>query len=248
MRNGYAILAVLILGFAIPACNTAKPQAVPQIESTPTIGATASDSAPAIVESTATKTETPSPSKTATVVTATLLPSQTETPPGVTIPLILTSTPGIAMTLTAVYSTPGAQNTRIAQQTIVAATEAVQIGGLSRSLLSQCPNPSDPPMQNWVNIPVMPQATAGQVVQTLIGSYYCFRAPVTVEEMETFYKEKLPPPGWVMQSDVNGSMVFVSLNPAGMQSLFIVSGPGNKNDLIVAINVSRPISIPTQKP
>ena len=61
----------------------------------------------------------------------------------------------------------------------------------------------------------MTQATAGQVVQTLIGSYYCFRAPVTVEEMETFYKSQLTPPNWYMQSDVNGQMVFIGISQAG---------------------------------
>jgi hypothetical protein len=131
---------------------------------------------------------------------------------------------------------------------MVAATVAIQLTGLSSSLLSQCPNPSDPPMENWVNIPVMPQATAGQVVRTLIGSYYCFRAPVTVAEMETFYKEKLLAPNWIMQSDVNGSMVFFGFSQAGIQSLFLNSGPGNKNDLIVAINVTASINMPTQKP
>jgi hypothetical protein len=190
---------------------------------------------------------TPFPSAT-DAVTLTPSPSETPTQPVATIPPFMTLTPGIGATLTAVYSTPGAQSTLEARQTMVAATEAVQLTGLSNTLLSQCPNPSDPPMNNWVNIPVMPQATAGQVVQTLIGSYYCFRAPVTVAEMETYYKEKLSAPNWIMQSDVNGSMVFFGFSQAGIQSLFLNSGPGNKNDLIVAINVTASISMPTQKP
>ena len=94
----------------------------------------------------------------------------------------------------------------------------------------------------------MPQAIAGQVVQTLIGSYYCFRAPVTVADMETFYKDKLQPPNWVMQNDSNGSMVFVGLSQSGAQFLTLNSGPGNKNDLIVAINVTNPMLMPTPKP
>ena len=190
---------------------------------------------------------TPFPAATDTA-TMTPSPNETATQPAATIPSFLTLTPGIGATLTAVYSTPGAQSTFAAQQTMVAATVAIQLTGLSSSLLSQCPNPSDPPMENWVNIPVMPQATAGQVVRTLIGSYYCFRAPVTVAEMETFYKEKLLAPNWIMQSDVNGSMVFFGFSQAGIQSLFLNSGPGNKNDLIVAINVTASINMPTQKP
>ena len=195
-------------------------------------------------QATATATFTPLPTATETL---TPLPSATPTPAD-TIPLSLTSTPGIAATLTAIYSTPGFRETQAAQQTKIAATEDVQMQSLTTSLLSQCPNPSDPPMQKWVDIPVMPQATAGQVVQTLIGSYYCFRAPVTFADMETFYKDKLQPPNWVMQSDSNGSMVYIGLTQAGAQFLTLNSGPGNKNDLIVAINVTNPIAIPTPKP
>jgi hypothetical protein len=152
------------------------------------------------------------------------------------------------MTLTAVFSTPGAQNTLAAQQTMAAGTEAVQMGGLSTSLLSQCPNPSDPPRQDWVGIPVMPQATAGQVVQTLIGSYYCFRAPVTIADVEAFYKAKLQPPDWMMQNDTNGSMVFIGSGHGAVQLLMILSGPGNKNDVIVALNPTRPIGLPSPTP
>src|SRR5258708_2314100 len=129
-----------------------------------------------------------------------------------------------------------------------AASLGAQLNGFSGTLCSQCSNPSDPPEQNWLGVPVMPQATAGQVVQTLIGSYYCFRAPVTAGDMESFYKEKLQPPGWLMQADANGSMEFVGLSQSGAQLLFIVSGPGNQNDLLVAINVTRPMSFPTSKP
>jgi hypothetical protein len=185
------------------------------------------------------------------VATETITPSDTPAATdtsAATISPFLTNIPGIAKTLTAVYSTPGVENTQIAQQTMAAATMGSQLNGFSSNLLSQCPNPSDPPMQSWLDIPVMPQATAGQVVQTLIGSYYCFRAPVTVEEADAFYREKLSAPNWVMQADANGSMEFVGLSQAGMQILFLVYGPGNKNDLLVAINVTRPMSFPTPKP
>ncbi len=94
----------------------------------------------------------------------------------------------------------------------------------------------------------MPQATARLVVQTLIGSYYYFRAPVTFGEVETFYKTKLSPPNWLLQNDANGSMIFAEFSQAGMELLFVVSGPGNKNDLIVVLNATRPMTIPTPKP
>jgi hypothetical protein len=231
-------LLVLFL-LLLVACNAVKKPI--QANQIPVTGPTSL----AVVASTTTETATIAPT-----ATETLTPTPTETAiPTSAIPAFLTSIPGIAATLTAAYSTPGAQETLAAQQTMVAATEALQMQGLSGPLLSQCPNPSDPPMQTWVNIPVMPQATAGQVVQTLIGSYYCFRAPVTAQDVEAFYKGKLAPPNWIPQSDANGSMMFVGLSQTGAQFLVLATGPGNQNDLIVAINVTNPMMMmPTPKP
>jgi len=225
---------VLLLAACNAVAQPAQATLIPASTQTPVTVSNTPLLETATTAPTATETLTPMPSATATPVAA--------------IPLFLTSTPGIAATLTAMFSTPGAQETLVAQQTMMAATEGAKMQGFSTTLLSQCPNPSDPPKQNWLDIPVMTQATAGQVVQTLIGSYYCFRAPVSVEQMETFYKSQLASPNWVMQSDVNGQMVFVGISQAGAQFLTLVSGQGNKNDLIVAINVTNPIIMPTPKP
>lgn len=46
----------------------------------------------------------------------------------------------------------------------------------------------------------------------------------------------------------NGTMQFVGLSQAGMQLLFVIYGPGNKNDMLVAIHVTNLIGIPTMKP
>lgn len=171
-------------------------------------------------------------------------PSDTSTP-AATIPPLLASVPGIDATLTAVYSTPGVADTMAAQQTMAAGTQAVLSPQLAGSLLPECPHPSDPPRQDWLGVPVMPQAAAGQEVQTLIGSYYCFRAPVSVQDMESFYKQKLAAPQWTLASDVNGTMEFIGLSQAGAQFLVIASGPGDQGQLLVAINVTRPVGIPT---
>ena len=218
-------------------------------QATPTAAPSALQATPTLLPS-ATQTLTPLPGETASATqTLTPLPGETAsaTPPS-SIPPFLTSIPGIGATLTAVYSTPGFQETLAAQQTTIATAVGAQIQGLSSTLLSQCPNPSDPPLQMWVDVPVMPQATAGQAVQTLVGSYYCFRAPVTVQAMETFYKSQLQSPNWVMQSDTNGQMIFVGLTQSGAQFLTLSSGAGSKNDLIVAINVTNPLQMPTPKP
>ncbi len=235
MSHRKIIPASLILGLAIAACGAVSPQTISQVENT----------AAAVVLA----TDTPAPGiETIPAVTQISASSPTETAPAATIPAMLTSIPGIADTLTAVYSTPGAEATIEAQTTSLAATQSVEMSGFSKSLLKECPNPSDPPKQSFADIPVMPQATAGQVVETLIGSYYCFRAPVTVEQMETFYKEQLTSPRWILQSAVNGQMTFIGMSPNGMQILMLVSGPGDKNDLLVAINVTRPVVLPTPKP
>jgi hypothetical protein len=245
IRKEYAMLQVkrYLLVFSVllfAACNAVTQlfQATQIPVPTPT--------APEVTDTPLPPTATVAPTATATE-TMTPSPSETATP-AAAIPLFLTSTPGIAATLTAVFSTPGAQETLAAQQTMEAATVGAKMQGFSTTLLSQCPNPSDPPKQKWVDIPVMPQATAGQEVQTLIGSYYCFRAPVTVADMETFYKNQLTSPNWIMQSDENGQMVFVGVSMTGAQFLTLDSGPGNKNDLIVAINVTNPMMMPTWKP
>ncbi len=224
----YSALAVLLL--VTLACSSLTVQSVPPT-TTPTF-------VPTSVLPTATETSS----------AATDAPAATETSQAATISPFLTNIPGIAESLTAVFSAPGAESTLVAQQTMIAATQSSQLNGFSSNLLSQCPNPSDPPMQNWLGVPVMPQATAGQIVRTLIGSYYCFRVPVTTAEVDAFYKEKLVAPNWVMQADANGSMEFVGMSQAGMQLLFVLYGPGNQSDTLVAINATGPMSIPTLKP
>jgi hypothetical protein len=43
-------------------------------------------------------------------------------------------------------------------------------------------------------------------------------------------------------------MVFFGLNGGEFQYLFLVSGPGNQNDLLVALNVSSPMGVPSPNP
>jgi hypothetical protein len=233
VRSSLLVLSVLLLAACNAAAQPAQATQAPVPVQTP-LAVVSTQVETATSAPTATETVTPSPSEIAT--------------PAEMIPAFLTATPGIAATLTAAYSTPGVKETMAAQQTMGAATAAVLMPGFSASLLSKCPNPSDPPKQNWMNIPVMPQATAGQVVETLLGSYYCFRAPVTVAEVETFFKSQLAPPNWTLQSDTNGQMVFIGSGQAGFQYVFLVSGPGNKNDMIVAINATKPVAIPIPTP
>ena len=224
LKHMRVILAGPALAIAILACSMgARPAAAPSSQ--------APTAAPATGAPSPVPTSSPTPADTG-AATATISP-------------MLTSVPGIASTLTAVFSTPGVESTLAAQQTMAAGTQAALAPQVSGTFLSQCPHPSDAPMQEWQSIPVMPQATAGQIVSTLVGPYYCYRAPVTVQEMETFYKGKLAAPDWLLESDVSGTMEFVGISQAGMQFLVITSGPGDKGELLVAINVTRPVGIPT---
>ena len=55
-------------------------------------------------------------------------------------------------------------------------------------------NPQGAPVQEWNGIPVMPQATAGEEFSE--RNTYSFKAPVTTQEVQDFYNQKLTALGW----------------------------------------------------
>src|SRR5512144_2077250 len=55
-------------------------------------------------------------------------------------------------------------------------------------------NPQGTPVQEWKDIPVMPQATAGQEFPE--SNIYSFKANVTAQEVQSFYNDKLTALGW----------------------------------------------------
>ena len=69
-------------------------------------------------------------------------------------------------------------------------------------------NPQGTPVSVWNEIPVMPQATAGQ--EFTDTTTYSFKATATIEEARQFYDTQLPPLGWTtffnMPADANGSV------------------------------------------
>lgn len=69
-------------------------------------------------------------------------------------------------------------------------------------------NPQGTPVSAWNEIPVMPQATAGQ--EFTDSNTYSFRVDATIEEARAFYDAQLPPLGWTsffnMPADANGSV------------------------------------------
>jgi hypothetical protein len=59
--------------------------------------------------------------------------------------------------------------------------------------VSQYLNPTGTPVSNWNNIPIMPQATAGQEFNK---TTYSFKANATPTDVQTFYAGQLKGLGW----------------------------------------------------
>jgi hypothetical protein len=73
----------------------------------------------------------------------------------------------------------------------------------------------------------MPQATAGQEFE---GGIYSFKATVSVQDAQNFYKEKLPGLGWKesfsMPGDANGAVMLFS-KESSILTITIVSNEGS---------------------
>jgi hypothetical protein len=69
-------------------------------------------------------------------------------------------------------------------------------------------DPQGEPVAEWNGIPVMPEATAGQEIDT---TTYSFKVEVTVKEVEDFYKARLSDLGWKQPFDttVTGNSSFL---------------------------------------
>jgi hypothetical protein len=69
-------------------------------------------------------------------------------------------------------------------------------------------NPEGTPVSVWNDIPIMPQATAGEEFSDT--ETYSFKVNATVEEARTFYDTQLPTLGWTsffnIPADANGSI------------------------------------------
>lgn len=72
-------------------------------------------------------------------------------------------------------------------------------------------NPQGTPVEAWNDIPIMPEATAGQEFDS---QTYSFKINVTVQEVQTYYNEQLPGLGWTqtfnVPSDANGAIMLFS--------------------------------------
>lgn len=167
MSRAYRYVFLLVFVSTLFACNLfAPPAQAPQ--ATATLGATDT----AAPSATAASTDTPNPINT-------LAPSDTPEPSA-------TSTLGPGVAVTATF---------IANMTEMVGTEAAQLGPMAHMMgyLAFYSNPVGTPLQNWHDVPIMPQATAGQEFQADIYSY---KAGVTLAQAEEFYTAKSSESGW----------------------------------------------------
>ena len=72
-------------------------------------------------------------------------------------------------------------------------------------------DPQGTPVEVWRDIPIMPQATAGQEFD---NGTYSFKADATLQEAQNYYSEQLKDLGWnqtfSMPADANGAVMIFS--------------------------------------
>jgi hypothetical protein len=89
-------------------------------------------------------------------------------------------------------------------------------------------NPQGTPVSVWKEIPIMPQATAGQ--EFAENSTYSFKVDASIEEVQQYYKTELEKLGWKsffnLPSDSSGS-VQVFQKDSSILTITIVETDGN---------------------
>lgn len=221
MSRAYRSILLLVFVLTLIACNL---MALPT--QAPPATATVSASETLVFTATIAASETPFPTDTAA-------PSKTPPPPtesGPTIPPEETLTPGIAATYAAF----------IANQTEMVGTEAAQLGPMAHMLgyLIFYSNPVGTPLQNWHDIPIMPQATAGQEFQADIYSY---KASATFVDATRFYAAKSSSLGWSCVQSTGNSGTGSSANHSTTFLcqgflLNVTSFDNDPNHVLVVIN------------
>lgn len=108
-----------------------------------------------------------------------------------------------------------------ASDSIAATFEALSSGAPSAF------DSTEKPLATWNNIPIMPEATAGEGDQT----HYSFRAPTDTGTITKYYTDTLKSSGWIivesnilgMEFTKNESVLLVTLAPASDLRSFIVT-------------------------
>lgn len=88
-------------------------------------------------------------------------------------------------------------------------------------------DPQGTPVESWREIPIMPQATAGQEFD---GGTYSFKAAATVQDVQNYYNEQLPGLGWESTFntpvDANGGIMLFSKD-SNILTITIASSEGS---------------------
>ncbi len=167
-RKLFPVFALFVLILSACSAASATQTAVPEVVSTSSVNTPTPGAATSLAPSQTTPTET-----------STL--DQTPTP---TFPLELTRTPGIQASVTAY----------MASATAYQATNLAEFGPMALlNGIRQYFNPVGTPLNSWHDVPIMPQATAGQEFNADI---YSFVAPVAMNVADRFYGSKSASLNW----------------------------------------------------
>ena len=93
--------------------------------------------------------------------------------------------------------------------------------------------PKSPPLSEWNSIPVMPQASAGDESDGM----YVYKITSTLEEIQDFYKAKLPDLGWESSFSMPIAGTAILLYTKGEQVLSITIMPAEDGDTLVMITL-----------
>jgi len=88
-------------------------------------------------------------------------------------------------------------------------------------------NPQGTPVEAWKDIPIMPEATAGQEFDS---QNYSFKTSATVQDVQNYYNEQLAGLGWTqisnVPSDTNGAIMLFSKG-SNVLTILITSNEGS---------------------
>jgi hypothetical protein len=92
-------------------------------------------------------------------------------------------------------------------------------------------DPTGEPVSAWNDVPIMPEATAGNEV----GDKYSFRAPVLVEEVRTFYEDQLTALGWEQMMSLPGGSDAAVMVFTKDDRILTVTATGTDDEVIVVL-------------
>lgn len=101
-------------------------------------------------------------------------------------------------------------------------------------------NPSGEPTATWKDIPVMPQAVAGQEFPDTFS--YSYRVPATVEEVTKFYEDNLKAGGWTSMFSMppsGESVVLIYTGDKGAALTITITPSFDQDGLIVILQLTQ---------